>query len=187
MPEPQPISWGSISQGMPDLSTKMMPVRRGAVRHARSTTLGLGRLGRQQRGDEGPQLVADKRFGHAPGLPCPHPVLIGALSAGAKRPAGTACTWVRDPRRPRAPPASWRADADRAPRCPLCRRRGRALLVAAPNRLPSTMASPARRDPAVARLRSMLRTCCAPRTAPSPAFPPVPIEGLPSLHIPSPS
>ena len=26
-PLPQPISWGNISQGMPDLSTKMMPVR----------------------------------------------------------------------------------------------------------------------------------------------------------------
>ena len=26
-PLPQPISWGSISHGMPDLSTKMMPVR----------------------------------------------------------------------------------------------------------------------------------------------------------------
>ncbi len=27
MPEPQPISWGSISQGMPLFSTKTMPVR----------------------------------------------------------------------------------------------------------------------------------------------------------------
>lgn len=35
MPEPQPISWGSSSQGMPDLSTKMMPVRQ-----ARSGTRG---------------------------------------------------------------------------------------------------------------------------------------------------
>ena len=26
MPQPQPISWGSISQGMPDLSTNRMPV-----------------------------------------------------------------------------------------------------------------------------------------------------------------
>ena len=26
MPEPQPISWGNISQGMPDLSTKRIPV-----------------------------------------------------------------------------------------------------------------------------------------------------------------
>jgi len=31
MPEPQPISWGSISHGMPDRSTKRMPVK-----HARS-------------------------------------------------------------------------------------------------------------------------------------------------------
>ena len=57
----------------------MIPVKHGAVRHAGSTTLGLGRLGRQQRGDEGPQFVADKRFGHAPSLPCHSPVLIGAL------------------------------------------------------------------------------------------------------------
>jgi len=35
-PEPQPISWGSISQGMPLFSTKMMPVRA-----ARSFTRGL--------------------------------------------------------------------------------------------------------------------------------------------------
>lgn len=31
IPEPQPISWGSISQGMPDIETKTMPPR-----HARS-------------------------------------------------------------------------------------------------------------------------------------------------------
>jgi len=36
MPEPQLISWGSISQGMPLLSTKMMPVRA-----ARSSIRGL--------------------------------------------------------------------------------------------------------------------------------------------------
>src|SRR5215216_1801333 len=35
-PEPQPISWGNISQGMPLFSTKMMPVRA-----ARSSTRGL--------------------------------------------------------------------------------------------------------------------------------------------------
>src|SRR5215211_4267693 len=35
-PEPQPISWGKISQGMPLFSTKMMPVRA-----ARSSTRGL--------------------------------------------------------------------------------------------------------------------------------------------------
>jgi hypothetical protein len=34
MPEPQPSSWGSHSQGMPVFSTKMMPVRqaRSAIR-----------------------------------------------------------------------------------------------------------------------------------------------------------
>jgi hypothetical protein len=35
-PQPQPISWGNISQGMPLLSTKMMPLRA-----ARSSTRGL--------------------------------------------------------------------------------------------------------------------------------------------------
>jgi hypothetical protein len=40
----------------------------------------LGRLGREQEGDERPQLVANKRFSHAQRLPCPHPVLKGALS-----------------------------------------------------------------------------------------------------------
>jgi hypothetical protein len=38
-PEPQPISWGSISQGIPLRSTKTMPVR-----HARSSTGGRPRL-----------------------------------------------------------------------------------------------------------------------------------------------
>ena len=47
---------------MPDFSTKTMPVERGPVGHAGSAALGLGRLGRQQRGDDGPELVADKRF-----------------------------------------------------------------------------------------------------------------------------
>lgn len=41
MPEPQPISWGSISQGMPLFRTKMMPVR-----HARAGTRGRPPLGR---------------------------------------------------------------------------------------------------------------------------------------------
>jgi len=39
-PEPQPISWGSISQGMPLLRTKMIPVK-----HARSGTRGRPPLG----------------------------------------------------------------------------------------------------------------------------------------------
>jgi hypothetical protein len=39
-PEPQPISWGNISQGMPLFSTKMMPLRA-----ARSSTRGLPPLG----------------------------------------------------------------------------------------------------------------------------------------------
>ena len=35
IPEPQPNSWGNISQGIPDFSTKMMPLK-----HARSGTRG---------------------------------------------------------------------------------------------------------------------------------------------------
>src|SRR3954453_20668965 len=41
MPEPQPISWGSISQGMPLFSTNRMPVRA-----ARSSTGGRPPFGR---------------------------------------------------------------------------------------------------------------------------------------------
>jgi hypothetical protein len=40
IPEPQPISWGNISQGMPLLSTKIMPLRA-----ARSSMRGLPPLG----------------------------------------------------------------------------------------------------------------------------------------------
>ena len=40
IPEPQPISWGNISRGMPLLSTKIMPVRA-----ARSSMRGLPPLG----------------------------------------------------------------------------------------------------------------------------------------------
>ncbi len=40
MPDPQPSSWGSISHGMPDVSTKMMPVKA-----ARSGTRGRPPLG----------------------------------------------------------------------------------------------------------------------------------------------
>src|SRR4051812_12588774 len=41
MPDPQPISWGSISQGMPLFSTNKMPVSSAA----RSSTRGLPPLG----------------------------------------------------------------------------------------------------------------------------------------------
>ena len=80
-----PSPGGSISQGMPVFSTKMMPVKAARSGDARSAALGLGWLGRQQRGDEGPQLVADKRLAHAASLPCHHPVLKGALRGCLKR------------------------------------------------------------------------------------------------------
>ena len=59
----------------------MIPVKAGAVGDARSATLGLGRLGRQQRGDERPQFVADKWFAHAASVPSHDQVLKGALSS----------------------------------------------------------------------------------------------------------
>ncbi len=44
-PEPQPISWGSISQGMPDFSTKMMPVSAARSGTRGRPPLGLGGSG----------------------------------------------------------------------------------------------------------------------------------------------
>ena len=44
-PEPQPISWGSSSQGMPDCSTKMMPVRAARSETRGRPPLGLGGSG----------------------------------------------------------------------------------------------------------------------------------------------
>ena len=45
MPEPQPISWGSISQGMPDLRTKMMPVKQARSGTRGRPPVGLGGSG----------------------------------------------------------------------------------------------------------------------------------------------
>ncbi len=44
-PEPHPISWGSISHGMPDFSTKMMPVRVARSGTRGRPPLGLGGVG----------------------------------------------------------------------------------------------------------------------------------------------
>jgi hypothetical protein len=41
-PEPQPISWGNISHGMPVLSTKMMPLRAARSERRGRPPLGLG-------------------------------------------------------------------------------------------------------------------------------------------------
>ena len=45
MPEPQPISWGSISQGMPDFRTKIMPVSAARSGTRGRPPLGLGSSG----------------------------------------------------------------------------------------------------------------------------------------------
>ena len=66
MPQPQPISCGRYSHGMPVFSTKMMPVsaaRSGTARAARPSR--LRRLRRQQRLDDRPQLVAHQWLRHA--------------------------------------------------------------------------------------------------------------------------
>ena len=45
MPEPHPISWGNISQGMPDFSTKRMPVEQAQSGTRGRPPLGLGGYG----------------------------------------------------------------------------------------------------------------------------------------------
>ena len=45
MPEPHPISWGNISQGMPDFSTKRMPVKQARSGTRGRPPLGLGGSG----------------------------------------------------------------------------------------------------------------------------------------------
>jgi hypothetical protein len=84
MPEPQPISCGSISQGRPERSTNRMPVRAArSGSHAWPATSGLGPLGRQQRLDDSPQIVRNKRSRHAIGISTGPPrfqVLLGTLS-----------------------------------------------------------------------------------------------------------
>ena len=67
------------------LEHKDDPGQGGAVGDAWSATLGLGCLRRQQRGDESPQFVADKRLAHGASVPCHDQVLKGALSAGLRR------------------------------------------------------------------------------------------------------
>jgi hypothetical protein len=61
------------------LEHKDDPGQGGAVGDAWSATLGLGCLSRQQRGDESPQFVADKRLAHGASVPCHDQVLKGAL------------------------------------------------------------------------------------------------------------
>ncbi len=63
MPEPQPISWGSISQGMP-VEHKQDPGESGKVVNARLSALRLLGLRRQQGLDGSPQSVCREWFGH---------------------------------------------------------------------------------------------------------------------------
>jgi len=69
------------------LEHKDDPGQGGAVGDAWSATLGLGCLSRQQRGDESPQFVADKRLAHGARVPCHDQVLKGALSLRFNPPA----------------------------------------------------------------------------------------------------
>ena len=58
MPEPQPISWGSISQGMPERSTNKMPVRA-----ARSGTRGRPPFGLGGSGGSSGSITAQRSSG----------------------------------------------------------------------------------------------------------------------------
>ena len=88
MPEPQPISWGSISQGMPVFSTKMMPVRAARSGTRGRPPLGLGGSG----GSSGATRAHNSSL--TSGLPCPrstmpHPVLKGTLRRQIERGVAT--------------------------------------------------------------------------------------------------
>ena len=60
MPEPQPISWGSISQGMPERRTNRMPVRAARSGTRGRPPLGLGGSG-GRRGSITAQRASDTR------------------------------------------------------------------------------------------------------------------------------
>jgi hypothetical protein len=67
MPEPQPISWGSISHGMPERRTNRMPVRA-----ARSGTRGRPPLGLGGSGGRSGSITAHRSSGRR-GLLMPRP------------------------------------------------------------------------------------------------------------------
>src|ERR671921_513246 len=80
IPEPQPISWGSISQGIPDLSTNRMPVRAARSFTRGRPPLGLGGcFGKSEWFDYGPKFVSYEWFRHGRRIR-DHVVLLGALS-----------------------------------------------------------------------------------------------------------
>ena len=78
-PEPQPISWGNISQGMPLFSTKMMPLRA-----ARSSTRGLPPCGLGgSGGSSGSMISHSSSLTNSLAMPSTYPdtmVLKGSLS-----------------------------------------------------------------------------------------------------------
>ena len=78
MPEPQPISWGSIFQGVAERRMNRMPVRAARSLNRGRPPLGLGGSG-GRRGSITAQRASETR-----GLPCqtnaPMPVLLGALN-----------------------------------------------------------------------------------------------------------
>ena len=68
-PEPQPISWGSISQGMPDFSTKMMPVKAARSGTRGRPPLGLGGSGGSSGATMAHRSSLTRGLAHAPSLP----------------------------------------------------------------------------------------------------------------------
>src|SRR5829696_7226026 len=97
-PEPQPISWGNISQGMPLFSTKMMPIRA-----ARSSTRGLPPCGLGDSGGSSSSITS-----HSSSLTnslaifstYPDPVVLkGSLSAGRGSSRSASYTLPRSPSR----------------------------------------------------------------------------------------
>ncbi len=63
-PEPQFISRGSISHGMPVRRTNRMPVRAARAGTGGASPLRLAPFGRQQRREDGPEFVGHQRGGH---------------------------------------------------------------------------------------------------------------------------
>jgi hypothetical protein len=64
MPDPHPISCGSISQAMPLRSTKTMPGQNGAIIDRRATALRPCSPSRQQRTDPGPERIGNEGLCH---------------------------------------------------------------------------------------------------------------------------
>ena len=95
IPEPQPISWGSISQGMPVFSTKMMPVKAARSGTRGRPPLGLGGSG----GSSGATRAHSSsltRVWPCPRSTMPAPVLLGSLSSRDPGPRLSLFRFARD-------------------------------------------------------------------------------------------